>query len=303
MSTAVQEVKPPMTPKPPPKLERSLASWRSFFSVSMTCLCFLATLIAMAPLFSVLYMLISEGLSNFSLSVFTEMPPPFGQGFGPAIIGTLVTVGIASAISVPFGILVGLYLAEFGEMSRGGPFIRFSAKVLTGIPSILAGVFAYALVVLTRTPPQFSAIAGGVALALLMLPVVILTAEEAFKQVPKKMREAAFGMGCTQTQVALKIVLPTALPGVMTGVMLAVARACGETAPLLFTALFTEQWFEGDINKPIAALSTFIYNFANRPAAAEVKLAWTASLVLVTIVLAINITAQVMTSGSKKHQR
>jgi phosphate transport system permease protein len=269
----------------------------------MTFLCVLATLIAMAPLFSVLYMLFMEGLDKFSLAVFTETPPPFGKGFGNAAVGTLVTVGIAAAVSVPFGILVGLYLAEFGERNRTSSLIRFSAKVMTGIPSILAGVFAYALVVLTRKPPQFSALAGGIALALLMLPVVILTAEEAFKQVPRKMREAAHGLGCTQTQVVLKIVLPTALPGVLTGVMLAVARACGETAPLLFTALFTEQWFEGDVNRPIAALSTFIYNFSNRPSPDEVKLAWTASLVLVALVLTINITAQLLTRGSKKHQR
>ncbi len=302
MLTDIQEIKP-MTERPPPKLDRSLTSWRAFFSGAMTFLCSIAALLAMAPLFSVLFMLIKQGLGSFNLDVLTSLPPPVGAGFGNAIVGTLVTVGIAAAISVPFGILVGLYLSEFGEMNRSASVIRFASKVMTGLPSILAGVFAYALVVLSRTPPQYSALAGGVALAVLMLPIVILTAEEAFKQVPRKMREAAVGLGCTQTQVALKIVLPTALPGVLTGVMLAVARACGETAPLLFTAKFAMQWFEGDIDEPIASLSVFIYNSSNHQSPTMRQLAWTASLVLVAIVLTINLLAQWLMRGSKHNQR
>ena len=302
MDTDIVEIKPaapPATPPLPPRLERSWGSWRSLFNVGMTVLTVVATLIAIVPLFSVLYMLLREGLDKFSWSVFTTLPAK--GGFGNAIVGTLVMVGLAAALSVPIGILVGIYLSEFGGEGKGATAIRFSAKVMTGIPSILAGVFAYALVVAARK--QFSAIAGGVALAILMLPVVILTAEEALRQVPRKMREAAYGLGCTHTQVVLKIVLPTALPGVLTGVMLAVARAAGETAPLLFTALFSEQWFAGDLSKQTASLAVFIYNFARRPSPEDVKLAWTASLVLVAVVLAINILAQQLTKGSKQHQR
>jgi phosphate transport system permease protein len=257
----------------------------------------------MAPLFSVLIRLIREGLSAMSIQALTSVPPPFGAGFGNAIVGTLVTVAIGGLLSIPFGILVGLYLSEFAQMSRTSTLIRFSLKVLTGIPSIIAGVFAYAVVVLSRVPPSYSALAGGVALAILMVPIVALTAEEAFRQVPRKMREAAFGMGCTESQVALKIVLPTALPGVLTGVMLAVARACGETAPLLFTAKFSMQYFEGDVMQPIASLSVFIYNASNHQSPSYRQLAWTASLVLVVIVLSINIAAQLLTRGSQKHKR
>lgn len=304
MSVDIMEIKPPsLAPRPLPKLEHSLTQWRNFFSGAMTSICVLCSLIAMAPLFAVLFMLIKNGLNSMSLLVFTTVPPPYGQGFGNALLGTAVTVTIAGILSIPFGILVGIYLSEFGEKSRGTPLIRFALKVLTGVPSILAGVFAYALVVLTRTPPQYSALAGGVALAVLMLPIVALTAEEAFKQVPYKMREAAFGMGCTRTQVVLKIVVPTALPGVLTGVMLSIARACGETAPLLFTAKFAMQWFDGDIMQPIASLSVFIFNATNHQSPSYRELAWTASLVLVFMVLSINLLAQYLMRGSQQHKR
>jgi phosphate transport system permease protein len=304
MSVDVMEIKPPApAPRPMPKLEHSLTQWRNFFSGMMTTLCVLASLIAMAPLFAVLYMLIKNGLNSLSVTVFTTVPPPFGEGFGNALLGTAVTVSIAGLLSIPFGIMVGIYLSEFGEKARGTPFIRFALKVMTGVPSILAGVFAYALVVLTRTPPAYSAIAGGVALAVLMLPIVALTAEEAFKQVPQKMREAAFGMGCTRTQVVTKIVVPTALPGVLTGVMLSIARACGETAPLLFTAKFAMQWFDGDVTQPIASLSVFIFNATNHQSPSYRELAWTASLVLVVMVLSINLLAQYLMRGSQQHKR
>src|SRR5262249_13756625 len=155
--------------------------------------------------------------------------------------------------SVPVGILAAVYLAEFAGESRSADVIRFAAKVLTGMPSILAGVFAYALVVVLMRG-GFSPVAGGVALAVLMFPIVLLTAEEALKQVRAKMRDAAYGLGATPTQVVWQVVLPTALPGLLTGVMLAVARAAGETAPLLFTALFSDYWLAGKFSQPTASL-------------------------------------------------
>jgi phosphate transport system permease protein len=279
-----------------PQLERSLRSWRSIFSAAMTTLTVGATLFAMIPLFSVLYMLITKGAQRLTPDVFVKLPPAAlapGGGFGNAIVGTLLMVGIAALISVPFGVLVGIWLAEFGGETRSASLVRFCAKVLTGIPSILAGVFAFALVVLATR--RFSAVAGGMALSLLMLPTVILTAEEALKQVPRRMREAAYGIGATPSQTVLRVVLPTALPGILTGVMLAVARAAGETAPLLFTALFSEQWLKGRLLEPTASLSVLIYNFSGVPFQNQIELAWTASLVLVVIVLAVNLTAKYLT--------
>ena len=278
-------------------LERSYSDARSLLSTLLSLGTALATVIACIPLFSVLIMLFWRGGSKLGWQLFTELPPtPFedGGGFGNAIVGTLTMVGIAALISVPFGILAAAFLAEFGPDSKIAAGARFCAKTLTGLPSILAGVFAYAAVVLATG--TYSAPAGGVALALLMLPTVILTAEEALKMVPARMKEAAVGMGCTQSQVIWKVVLPTALPGVLTGVMLAVARASGETAPLLFTALFSNYWLIHDgrpnLMEPTASLAVLIYNFSGMPFETQIEMAWAAALVLVLLVLVINIVGQ-----------
>jgi phosphate transport system permease protein len=257
------------------------------------------TLLACIPLFSVLFMLAYRGGKRLSWQLFTQTPPSAfesGGGFGNAIVGTLVMVGIAALISVPFGILAAVFLSEFGPESKTASAVRFCAKLLTGFPSILAGVFAYAAVVLwTGT---YSAPAGGIALSILMLPIVLLTAEESLKMVPHKMKEAAVGMGATKTQVALKIVMPTALPGMLTGVMLAVARASGETAPLLFTALNTNYWIVQDgelaLMEPTASLAVLIFNFSGVPFENQIELAWAAALILVMIVLLVNICGQVL---------
>ena len=172
--------------------------------------------------------------------------------------------------------------------------MRFCAKLLTGLPSVLAGLVAYAAVVLTTG--HFSAPAGGLALAILMLPTILLTAEDAIKMVPGRMREAAIGMGCTRTQVVLQIVLPTAIPGILTGVMLAIARAAGETAPLLFTALFSDFWLTRNPMEPIASLAVLIYDFSASPFTNQIEIAWAASLVLVFMVLVTNIIAQIYTA-------
>ena len=170
------------------------------------------------------------------------------------------------------------------ENGGGGPFLR---KILTGLPSILAGVFAYSVVVLATG--TFSAPAAGVALALLMLPTVLLTAEEAIRMVPTRMREAAIGMGATPTQMVLRVTLPTAMPGILTGVMLAIARAAGETAPLLFTALFSDYWLTANVMEPTPSLAVLIYDFSGSPYPNQIKIAWAASLVLVFLVLLLNL--------------
>ena len=178
--------------------------------------------------------------------------------------------------------------------SRIADATRFIGKVLTGFPSILAGVFVYAWLVLAMG--TYSAIAGGVALAVLMLPTVMLTAEQAVRMVPQRMKDAAYGMGCTQTQVVWKVVLPTALPGILTGVMLAVAGAAGNSAPLLFTALFSNYWISS-LTEPTASLAILIYNFSGMPFPNQIELAWAASLVLVIIVLIFNILSRMVGSS------
>jgi phosphate transport system permease protein len=228
------------------------------------------------------------------VEVLTALPPAgfeMGGGIGPAIVGTLTMVGIATVISVPFGIMAAIYLAILGPTSKLATTSRFLAKVLTGFPSILAGVFVYAVMVVNF---GYSPWAGGVALAVLMLPTVVLAAEEAIAQVPQRMKDAAFGIGCTRTQVIWKVVLPTGLPGILTGVMLAIAGAAGESAPLLFTALFSNYYLESlsAANNPTASLSILIYNFSGMPFENQIELAWTASLVLVLIVLVFNILAR-----------
>mgnify|MGYP000855408464 CR=1 FL=1 len=277
-----------------PDLRRTLNNRRAITSAALTSLTWVVALVAAVPLFSVLYMLIVEGGSRFSLDLFTELPPAgfeMGGGFGNAIVGTLVMVGIATAISVPVGILGAAYLAELGPNHKLAAVSRFLAKVLTGFPSILAGVFAYAAVVLLMG--TYSALAGGIALSVLMLPTVVLTAEESMKMVPQRMKDAAYGMGCTRSQVIWKIVLPTGLPGILTGVMLAIAGAAGESAPLLFTALFSNYWLNS-LHEPTASLSILIYNFSGMPFENQIELAWAASLVLVLIVLTFNILSRLI---------
>jgi len=276
-----------------PRLERRLSSWRTLCSFRMSWLAGLMTVLALVPLLSVLAMLIWRGGSRLSVALFTELPPAAGMiggGIGNAVLGTLLMVGIATLIAVPFGILAAVFLAEFGQGSRLADAVRFAAKVLTGLPSVLAGLFAYAAVVLLTG--VYSAPAGGVALALLMLPTVILTAEEAIKVVPQRMREAAVGMGATPTQTVWLVVLPTAMPGVLTGVMLALARAAGETAPLLFSAQFSDYWLTTNPMEPTPSLAVLIYDFATSPFRNQVEIAWAASLVLVALVLVANVLAQ-----------
>jgi phosphate transport system permease protein len=287
-----------------PNLRSSLWERRSLVSAVLSVGTWIAAIIACVPLFSVLIMLLIRGGSKLSLSLFTELPPTafeMGGGFGNAIVGTLVMVGIGILLSVPLGIMAAVFLAEIEPNSKVAEVTRFCAKTLTGLPSILAGVFAYAAVVLVTG--TYSAPAGGIALALLMVPTVILTAEESMKMVPVIMKDAAVGMGCTPSQVVWKVVLPTAMPGMITGVILAVARAAGETAPLLFTALFSNYWLiqagKAELMQPTASLAVLIYNFSGMPFENQIELAWAASLVLVFIVLVLNIVSRAI-GGRKK---
>ena len=279
------------------KLERSLLRPRTFLSLLLSGIITTMTLFAMIPLFSVLGLLLWRGGRKLSIAAFTQLPPaPLEQngGFGNAILGTLVIVGLAALISVPIGMLSAIFLAQSKSDNRLASSVRFVGKVLTGLPSILAGVFAYGVVV-TATG-GYSAIAGAVALSILMLPTILLTAEDAIRMVPSRMKTAAIGMGATDTQVVWMVLLPTAVPGILTGVMLAIARAAGETAPLLFTSLFSNYWLiwhgHVELMQPTASLAVLIYNFAGMPFENQVELAWAAALVLVLMVLTANLIGQ-----------
>jgi phosphate transport system permease protein len=279
------------------ELETSLRRPRTLINVLLSWLVTGMTLVALIPLFSVVWMLLWRGGRKLSLALFTQLPPaPLeqGGGFGNAIVGTLVIVALAILISVPLGILSAVFMAQAPPGSRLASVVRFSAKVLTGFPSILAGVFAYGAVVLTTG--GYSAIAGAVAVSVLMLPTIMLTAEDAVRMVPTRMYEAAIGMGATRTQAATMVLLPTAFPGILTGIMLAVARAAGETAPLLFTALFSNYWpisgHSANLMQPTASLAVLIYNFAGMPFQNQIEMAWCAALVMVLMVLITNLIGQ-----------
>lgn len=267
---------------------------RSLWSKLLSGLCVSLALLTLIPLFSIIFLVLKNGLPLLSWSVFTELPPAAGMtggGFGNAVVGTLLMVGIALVLATPFGILSAIYINEYEPYSALSNAVRFVAKLLTGIPSIICGVFAYAVVVLTTG--GFSAWAGGFALAILILPTILLTAEQALLGVPKTYREASFGLGATNFQTIWRVVLPDAMPAIMTGIMLAVARAAGETAPLIFTALFSQFWIQS-LSEPTASLSVLIFNFSTLPFEHQIKMAWTASLVLVILVTIANITAQVV---------
>ena len=225
-------------------LKKKPTSPRSLFDSFWTGVASLCMIITLIPLFAVLAFVTVQGASQINLDLFTKLPPPPGLsdgGIANAIIGTLVTVSIATLIAVPFGVLAAVYLSEFSGDNQVAKWVRFATNVLSGVPSIIAGVFAYGLLVATGIV-GFSAIAGGVALSVLMLPTIVRTTDEALQIVPQNVRWAAFGIGAYNYQTVLKVVLPAAIPSILTGVTLAIARAAGETAPLIFTALYSNFW-------------------------------------------------------------
>ncbi|MBE9057238.1 phosphate ABC transporter permease PstA [Sphaerospermopsis sp. LEGE 08334] len=281
---------------PQNSLTRSPTSPRTLFNTVMTVVAFICGALALFPLLAVLSYVLFKGFSSLSLDVFTQLPPaPFrkGGGFGNAILGTLLMVGIGATISIPTGVLAAIYLTEFsnGKIAR---WVRFATNVLSGVPSIIAGVFAYSIVVLTLTRlnlGSYSALGGGFALAILMLPIIVRTTDEALQLVPQDLRQASLGLGATNFQTVIQVVVPAALPAIVTGSTLAIARASGETAPLLFTALFSSFWPDG-LLKPTASLAVLVYNFAISPFKNWQSLAWAASLILVLMVLITSIIAR-----------
>ena len=260
-----------------------------------------STIIVVAPLVAIFAYLIYKGASSLNLAFFTQIPKPVGEsggGMANAIVGSGILLAVASVIGVPIGIAAGIFLAEYGRGTRLANLVRFTADVLNGVPSIVMGIAIYALIVIPQK--HFSALAGGVALGIMMIPTITRTTEEMLLMVPNAVREAALGLGVPNWRSVLSITLKTASPGVITGCMLAFARVAGETAPLLFTALGNEFW-STSLGEPIAALPLQIYVYAISPYQEWHRLAWGGALVLILlIVLSVSLVRYVTTRGVLK---
>ena len=270
---------------------------RNLLNRILTFLAGLFSAIAVLPLIAVLAYVLIKGGSMLNLSLFTARSTGLeGGGIGNAVIGTMIVTFLSALIAIPVGVGGGIFLAEYSGGGFFAKFIRFGTNVMAGVPSIIAGVFVYAVIVKTKIifGNSYSAIAGGVALSVLMLPTVIKTTDEGLKLVPDDLRRASLGVGASKFITILRITLPSAFTPIATGVVLSIARAAGETAPLIFTALFSPFWPEGfdAIFNPIATLSVLIYNFATLPYESQNELAWAASFVLVLFILLINLFAR-----------
>jgi phosphate transport system permease protein len=274
----------------PQRRARGLARRRST-SVVMVALTCAAAALAIVPLIAILGYLLKQGAGALSLDFFTNMPRPVGEpggGMANAIVGTLILIGIASAVGLPIGIGAGLYLAERGG-TKLADLVRFLADVLNGLPSIVMGIFAWQFLV--RPIGHFSALAGGAAIGAMMIPLVTRTTEEMVRTVPQSLREAALALGYPRWRTSLQIVLRTALGGIVTGVLVAVARVAGETAPLLFTA-FGNQFWSTNVAQPIAALPLQLFVYAISPYDEWHAQAWAGALVLIALVLVISVLAR-----------
>jgi phosphate transport system permease protein len=263
----------------------------------MTVLAYACTVAAILPLTWIIIYVIIRGLGAWNLQFFTELPRLYGGGGGVrnGIVGTFEVVGLATLMGVPVGVMAGIYLAEYGD-NRLGSLIRFLADTLTGVPSIVVGLFAFGIVV--ANTGGFSAFAGAVALAILMIPVITRTAEEIIRLVPNSLREAALGLGVSRWKTIMLVVIPTALSGIVTGVLLAVARVAGETAPLILTILGTNFPISKNVfDGPSTTLSLQIYQLGGQPSPQVVEVAWGAALLLVLIVLGISLAARLIFKG------
>ena len=269
-------------------------TWRRIYSNAMTGATFLTVVVALLPLFFILGDLAIKGAGALNLNFFTRMPVPAGEtggGVANAIVGTLIIVGAASLIGIPIGIGAGIYCSEYPG-SRLTLVTRFISDVLNGTPSIVVGVFAWTWIVARQK--HFSALAGSVALAMLMIPMVVRTTEEMMKLVPNSLREAGLALGYPRWRTSLQIVALTTLPGIVTGTLLAMARIAGETAPLLFTALGS-QYMSFRLDQPMAALPLTVFTYATGPYEEWHQFAWATALVLILVVLVLSIGARLAT--------
>ncbi len=278
----------------PPRIDAAISAkmiWRRVNSSIMAVLTAISLVLAVSSLAAIIGFVLVRGFPALNADLFTRMPTPTGipgGGIANAIVGSLIVVGLASIFSIPVGLGAGIYLSEFGS-NRFGDVIRYLADVLSGVPSIVMGIFAYALIV-TRMG-HFSALSGGFALGVMMLPAITRTTEEMLKLVPESLREAALALGAPRWRAILSVVLPAANRGVLTGIVLAIARVAGETAPLLFTAFGNLNW-NVDVNQPIATLPHTLYNYAISPYDDWRTIAWGAALVLAGLVLITSLLAR-----------
>ena len=267
---------------------------RKVLSSLFVAFCACSVLVALIPLALILFFVVSQGIQAINLDFFTSMPKPVGEpggGMANAIVGTLILTGLGSLMAIPIGILSGIYMSEYAG-SRFASLVRFAADTLNGVPSIVIGVFAYGIAVVPFK--QFSAIAGGTALGIMMIPIIARTTEELLLLVPEAMREGALALGATRARAVFTVVLPAALPGIVTGIVLALARIAGETAPLLFTS-FNNRFFTTKLTQPIASLTVQVFTYAISPYQDWHRQAWAGALVLVTIVLVCSLLARVAT--------
>jgi phosphate transport system permease protein len=276
--------------------------WRLFKSNFILSLCGLAVLLALVPLAMILFYVISQGAAALNWAFFTQLPKPVGElggGMGNAIVGTMILIGIAAAIAVPVGVIAGVHLAEYGG-TRFSSTVRFAADVLNGVPSIVVGIFAYGLVVLPVH--QFSALAGGFALSIMMIPIVARTTEELLRLVPNGLKEGALALGATRMRAMATVILPAAFPGILTGILVALARIAGETAPLLFTA-FNNRFWSTKLNQPIGSLTVQVFTYAISPYEDWHRQAWAGAFVLVMMILTLSIAARFVTRRLEKMAR
>jgi len=274
---------------------------RRFRSRMVVWLCALAVLLALLPLAAILFFVITRGLLSLNLAFFTSLPAPVGEpggGMANSIVGTLMLIGIGALFAVPIGVISGVYAAEFSG-TKLATAVQFTADTLNGVPSIVIGVFVYGVAVLPFK--QFSALAGGLALGVMMIPIITRTTEELVKLVPMSLREGALALGATRARATMSVVLPAAAPGIITGVVLALARIAGETAPLLFTA-FNNRFFSTSLGQPISSLTVQVFTYAVSPYDDWHRQAWAGALVLVTLVLSCSILARLATRRLERLQ-
>ena len=275
---------------------------RKAFSRFVEILCGSAVLLALVPLFLVFFYVIQQGFSSLNWDFFTKMPKPVGEtggGMANAMVGTVYLIAIASAFAVPVGVIAGVYLSEYGKKAFGS-LVRFTADVLNGVPSIVIGIFAYGLAVLPVK--HFSALAGGLALGFMMIPIITRTTEELLNLVPGSLREGSLALGATRARAAFSVMVPAALPGIMTGILVALARIAGETAPLLFTA-FNNRFFSASLVQPISSLPVQIYTYAVSPYDDWHRQAWAGALVLVAFVFIFSVLARIVTRRLERMHR
>jgi phosphate transport system permease protein len=267
---------------------------RKLMSSAFVGFCAIAVLLALVPLAFVLFFVVSQGIQSLNWGFFTHMPAPVGEaggGMANSIAGTLMLISLGSVFAIPIGVVSGVYMSEFAG-TRTASVVRFAADTLNGVPSIVIGVFAYGVAVLPFR--QFSALAGGLALGIMMIPIIARTTEELLLLVPGTMREGALALGATRARAVFTVLLPAALPGIVTGVVLALARIAGETAPLLFTS-FNNAYFTTSLRQPISSITVQVYTYAISPYPDWHRQAWAGALVLVAIVFVCSLLARVAT--------